>query len=89
MFGLHQLPSDHPALDRSRLLGLFYLAAEYSARHGGIGLTKAGFFNRKFCNWMIEAYDWPEYSPARLLARQPKLNEEDVPPVEVLHNLNR
>ena len=30
MLGLHQLSSDHPALDR---LGLFYLAAEYSESH--------------------------------------------------------
>ncbi len=54
---------------------------------GGIELTKSGFFNRKCVVWAAEVFQWPEYQPAHLYRLNKVLNEQDFPPLTVMHDL--
>jgi hypothetical protein len=54
---------------------------------GGIDLTKSGFFNRKCVVWAAEEFQWPEYEPSELYRMNKVLNEQDFPPLSVMHNL--
>ncbi|MEP0942006.1 MAG: hypothetical protein ABJH63_15300 [Rhizobiaceae bacterium] len=84
---LNQLPSDEPELNQSKLLRAFEMTIEYAEMNNGIGLTKSQAFNRKFATWAAENFYWPEYSKEKLLRIQKVLNEEDVLPVMVIHDL--
>jgi len=84
-FSFRQLSADHPALDHSKMLNAFCKTIDHAAEHGGIGLTKSNAFNRKFCHWAATNFDWPEYSAYELYRLNKVLNEEDVQPVEAIH----
>lgn len=59
----------------------------YAKEHGGIGLTQSKAFNRKFCSWAAEKFCWQEYSAEKLLKIQKVLNEHDIMPVMLVHEL--
>ncbi len=82
-----RLASNDPVLDGSKLLDAVYRTIEYAEANDGIGLTKSGAFNRKFCYWAAEHFPWVEYSAFELLRFQKTLNEQDVRPVIVIHHL--
>lgn len=60
---------------------------EYAAENGGIELTKSGFFNRKCVVWAAEEFQWPDYRPSELYRVNKVLNEQDVLPLSVMHDL--
>ena len=60
---------------------------QYSQDIGGITLTKAGFFNRKCVTWAAEEFQWPGYRPEKLYRVNKVLNEEDVLPLTIMHDL--
>lgn len=84
---LNPLSDDDPLLDQSKLLCAFEKTLAYAQANNGIGLTKSNAFNRKFATWAAENFDWPAYSAEKLLRIQKVLNEEDIPPVMVIHDL--
>lgn len=87
MFNISALSNTDPALDISRLLRVFEHAVAYAETNDGIGLTKSGAFNHKFCHWLAETYDWSEHSADHLLRIQKVLNEDDVLPALIAHEL--
>lgn len=84
---IQKLSSNDPDLERSKMFDAIYKTFEYANEHGGIGLTKTNAFNRKFCHWAARNFNWDEYSEDHLLRVQKVLNEDDVVPVMVLHDL--
>ncbi len=62
-------------------------AFAYADIHGGIGLTQTKAFNRKFAHWMAENSPWPDYKAEELLRLNTVLNEWDVAPAMVVHDL--
>ncbi len=82
-----QIDHDDPDLEHSRLLDAMSKTMDFAREHGGIGLTQSKAFNRKFCTWAAENFGWQEYSADELLKIQKVLNEPDVVPVMVLHDL--
>ena len=87
MFKLRPLPDDTPVLDQSRLLRAMELTFDFAEKNDGIGLTQTKAFNRQFAHWMAEQSLWQEYRPDELLRVNRVLNEWDVPPVMVVHDL--
>ena len=81
------MESDDPDLENSRLLDAVYKTMHFASANGGIGLTQSKAFNRKFCHWAAENFNWKEHSAEELLSIQKVLNEQDVIPVMVLHEL--
>ena len=63
------------------------LAFEYAGTHGGIGLTQTKAFNRRFSHWMADNSPWPDYKAEELLRLNKVLNERDVAPAMVVHDL--
>ena len=60
---------------------------QHIAETGGIELTKSGFFNRKCVVWAAEEFQWPNYQPAQIYRLNKVLNEQDFPPLSVMHDL--
>ena len=60
---------------------------QFAADGGGIELTKSGFFNRKCVVWAAEEFQWPGCEPAKLYQVNKVLNEQDFPPLSVMHQL--
>ena len=87
MIVLRDLSSTSPELKCSRLLTALQKTFGYITMHGEIGLTNSKAFNRKFAHWAAEHYEWPEYSTAELLKINKVLDEVDVLPVMVVHDL--
>lgn len=87
MIKLNTPSDDDSALDQSKLLHALRQTIRYADEHGGIGLTQTKAFNRKFAHWAADNFGWPDYSTDRLLSIQKVLNEWDVPPVGVIHDV--
>jgi hypothetical protein len=87
MIKLNTPSDDDPALDQSSLLHALRQTIRYADEHGGIGLTQTKGFNCRFAHWAADNFDWPDYSTDRLLSSQKVLNEWDVPPVGVIHDV--
>ncbi|WP_417264603.1 hypothetical protein [Celeribacter sp.] len=87
MIKLRPIADSDPVLDQSRLLQAMELAFTYSDTHDGIGLTQSKAFNRKFAHWMAEYSPWPDYKAEELLRLNKVLNEWDVAPAMVVHDL--
>lgn len=87
MIKLRPIADGDPALDQSRLLQSMELTFTYADANGGIGLTQTKAFNRKFAHWMAEHSPWPDYKVEELLRLNKVLNEWDVAPAMVVHNL--
>jgi len=84
---IHNISSDDPALLHSKLLATSKLIFAYIDEHGSIGLTKTKAFNRKFVAWAADNIDWPQYSAKKLYRVNKVLNEPDIYPIWVLHDL--
>ncbi|MEO0923247.1 MAG: hypothetical protein AAFY09_10815 [Pseudomonadota bacterium] len=84
---LRTLDNTDPSLSSSKLLDAVQKSVGFAQQNDGIGLTKGKAFNRKFATWAAENFSWPEYTAEKLLRIQKVLNEEDVLPVYVLHEL--
>lgn len=87
MIRLRPIADNDPALGQSRLLQAMELAFDYADRNGGIGLTQTNAFNRKFAHWIAENSPWPDYKAEELLRLNKVLNEWDVAPAMVVHDL--
>jgi len=87
MIDIQNIDGNPDLLAHSRLLFAMQRTFQHIGEHDGIGLTKSKAFNRKFTHWAAEHYDWPEYELSKLLRINKVLNEEDVPPVMVIHDL--
>ena len=87
MIKLRSIADDDPILEHSRLLRAMELAFDYAQSEGGIGLTQTKAFNRKFAQWIADHSPWPEYSTEELMRLNKVLNEWDVPPAMVVHDL--
>lgn len=87
MYRIRRIDGSDPLLQTSRLLVATQRTITYLDEHGSIGLTQSKAFNRKFTTWAAENFNWPAYSKDRLLRIQKVLNEDDVPPVMVIHDL--
>jgi hypothetical protein len=84
---IQPIESGDPDLEKSKLLDAVYKTMHYAKEHGGIGLTKSKAFDRKFSHWAAENFNWEEYSAEKLLSIQKVLDEQDVAPVMMLHQL--
>ncbi len=84
---VRSLDDSDPLLGGSKLLDAVQKAVGFAQENNGIGLTKGKAFNRQFSTWAAENFNWPEYAAEKLLRIQKVLNEEDVIPVLVLHQL--
>lgn len=87
MIKLDPIADDDPLLDRSKLFHALEQTIRYAEDNGGIGLTQTKLFNRKFAHWAAQNFNWPNYSEEKLLRVQKVLNEWDVPPVMVIHDV--
>lgn len=76
-------------LKDSRLCMASMKTLAYMREHGGIPLTKAGAFNRKFVVWAVDSFRWPGYTADELYVVNKVLNEDDVMPLSYLHDLLR
>lgn len=59
----------------------------YLVENGPIGLTPAKALQRDFVEWAAEVFEWPGYEVADLYAVNKVLNEQDFPPLVVLHGV--
>lgn len=78
---------DDPVLDNSKLLRALEKTLRYALDNNGIGLTQSKAFNRKFAHWAADNFDWPEYSTVELMTINKVLDEPDVLPVMVVHDI--
>ena len=86
MIGFHQLSDDDPELTHSPLLRAALLTLQYAQSYGPIGLTKTGAFKHVFVQWAAEHFDWLGCSRNKLIKVNNVLNEDDFPPLELLHH---
>lgn len=84
---LRPIADDDPVLNQSRLLKAMELTFAYANTNGGIGLTQTKAFNRKFAHWMAENSPWPDFKAEELLRLNKVLNEWDVAPAMIVHDL--
>ena len=59
------------------------MVLEYLQQEGAIGLTKSGTFQRKFVNWAVDRFEWPDYTAQELYQLNKVLNEDDIMPLAV------
>jgi hypothetical protein len=85
MFG--PIADDELALAHSPLLRAAQLTIDYMVANGPIGLTPSKALKRYFVQWAAEAFAWPHHTAADLLAINRVLNEQDFPPLVVLHDV--
>ena len=87
MIPLHQ-PTDPSALKRlSPMLQAVLLTLDYIDANGPIGLTPSRALKRYFVEWAAEAIAWPGYTAEDLYAVNKVLNEDDFPPLAIMHEL--
>ena len=87
MIEFRALPDDHPDLAFSPLLRAALLTLRYAQERGAIGLTKTRAFKRVFVHWAVEYFEWPGKSAEEMFRYSKVINEYEVPPLEVLHQL--
>jgi len=59
----------------------------YVDENKGIQLTKSKALFRKCVTWSAEEFMWPGHEPEELYRLNKVLNEQDFPPVEIMHHL--
>lgn len=60
---------------------------DYVAEQGPIGLTPSKSFKRHFVNWAAREFEWPGWTEQELFRINKVLNEYDLLPLVVLHEL--
>ena len=81
------IADDNPDLALSPLLRGARLTLDFIEAHGPIGLTPLKAMKRYFVQWAAEAFAWPFYEPEDLYYLNKVLNEQDFPPLMVLHDV--
>ncbi len=81
------IPPDTPHLGLARLPACAARLLQHADEQGGLALTPGGALKRVHVTWAAEAFDWPGHTPDELYRVNKVLNEEDVFPVWVLHQL--
>lgn len=88
MNGRHLDPiTDELALQYSPLLRGSIHTLRYIEAKGPVGLTPAKALKRYFVKWAAQAFEWPHFTEADLYAVNKVLNEQDFPPLVMLHDL--
>lgn len=59
----------------------------YADDNKGIRLTKSGALCRKCVTWAAKEFRWPGHEPEELYRLNRVLNEQDFPPVAIMHDL--
>lgn len=87
MIQFTHIADDNPDLALSPLLRGAQLTLQYIEANGPIGLTPLKALKRYFVQWAAEAFAWPFYGPEDLYYLNKVLNEQDFPPLMVLHDV--
>lgn len=87
MIEFHAPAADAPELALSPLHRAAVLTLRHLVEAGPIGLTPNRALKRYFVTWAAEAFNWPGYTPEKLYAINKVLNEQDFPPLAILHDL--
>ncbi|WP_272002876.1 hypothetical protein [Roseovarius sp. ZX-A-9] len=82
-----QAPPIELVTSHSPMTRAYMVAATYIFKHGEIGLTKSGAWNRRFIEWAVTHIDFPGWTGEELYRVNKVLNEYDVAPLEYLHAL--
>ncbi|MCG5487028.1 MAG: hypothetical protein KK482_25625 [Sinorhizobium meliloti] len=82
-----KLVADVDVVAMSPLVRGMVMAISYAETEGGIGLTASGAMNRKFVHWAAVHFDWPGNTPEDLYSVNKVLNEADMPPLSVVHDM--
>lgn len=77
--------NDDPVLLNSPILKAAELTMEFIEEFGPIELTDRKSFKRYFVKWAAQNFDWQHYSYDELMVANKVLNEDDFPPLELLH----
>lgn len=85
MIQLLNLGDNNPAIQSSPMINAAEKLIAYLIEHEEIGLTPSKAFKRNFVNWAAKSFEWPGYEEAELFAVNKVLNEQDFPPLEMLH----
>lgn len=84
---IRAIESGSPHLDLARLSNCAIALLEHADESGGLGLTPAGALKRVHVNWAAEIFCWPGYTTEELYRVNNVLNEEDMFPLWVIHQL--
>lgn len=87
MIAFRPIADDESALAQSPLLRATLLTFDYLQEHGPIGLTPSRALKRYFVTWAATAFEWPHYTAEDLFTMNKVLNEQDFPPLMVLHDV--
>ena len=87
MYFFKTLSDANTALRYSPLLRAATLTLQYTQDNGSIPLTPSKAFKRVFVHWAAEHFDWPNMGYDELFSVNKVLNEDDFPPLELLHFL--
>lgn len=75
------------ALQHSPLLRAALHTLRYIEANGPIALTASKALKRYYVEWAAEAFEWPYFTANDLYAANKVLNEQDFPPLVMLHDL--
>ena len=87
MIAFRDVDDTDPALAHSPMVRGVEKTFAWIGEHGGIPLTPSKAFKRVFVHWAAAEFDWPGHTEADLFAVNKVLNEWDVPPLMLLHEL--
>ncbi len=87
MYPFKDIADDDAALAHSPVLRAALLTFEFIATNGPIELTKGRALKRYFVTWAAEAFNWPNFTAEDLYAVNRVLNEQDFPPLVMVHDL--
>ncbi len=87
MLAFREIPDNEPALKLSPLLQAVLKLCEYAVEHDGIALTQTMAFKRTVVHWAAEEFNWPNYTKEHLYRYNKVLNELDLFPLYVIHEV--
>jgi hypothetical protein len=87
MIEFHAPAHDAPELLLSPVYRASLLTLRHLAETGPIGLTPSKALKRYFVTLAADEFNWPDYTASDLYALNKVLNEQDFPPLVVLHDL--
>ena len=87
MIEFEPIADDEPALAHSPMLKAALLTLGYIEANGPIGLTPSKALKRYFVDWAAREFAWPHYTAPELYDMNKVLNEQDFPPLMVLHDV--
>ena len=87
MIRFESISDDDPVLAYSPMVRGAVKILDYVAEQGPIGLTPSASFKRYFVTWAAKEFAWPGWTEEDLFRRNKVLNEYDLLPLVVLHEL--